>query len=146
MKNILNYVQNRYFLTFCTGFLSALTCVTLWRSLNYSPTTISQRKRVVFFGDSITQHGFNVDIKGWVAQLAHWWTRRIDVVNRGFSGYNSRWGKLIVEDVVNRENPDFVFIFFGANDAVDESVLQHVPLQEYEENMREIIVKIKQVI
>ena len=28
---------------------------------------------------------------GWGAGVADWYARRADVVNRGFSGYNTRW-------------------------------------------------------
>ena len=39
---------------------------------------------MVLLGDSITQNSF--DSGGWGAQLAHWYVRKADVVNRGFSG------------------------------------------------------------
>jgi lysophospholipase L1-like esterase len=42
------------------------------------------RPQVVLLGDSITQNSF--DSGGWGAQLAHWYVRKADVVNRGFSG------------------------------------------------------------
>lgn len=146
MNSIGSFLRNKQLISFVAGIISALTCVTIYKSLTYStPISSPHRKRVLFFGDSITQHGFNVDIRGWVSQLANWWTRRVDILNRGFSGYNSRWGRLIVDDIVIQEKPDFVFVFFGANDAVDPLVLQHVPLNEYEENMREIVSKIQQV-
>jgi lysophospholipase L1-like esterase len=148
MSSLNNALRNKNFLFFCTGFISALSCMTLFRLFTaHKPTTSLEntRKRVLFFGDSITQHGFNVDIRGWMSQLGNWWTRRIDILNRGFSGYNSRWGREIFDEVVVKENPDFLFIFFGANDAVDPEVLQHVPLNEYEENLREIVIKTKAV-
>ena len=147
----MSWFRNRQLIFFGSGFLSAFVVLTFYHLFSslHSPDErkllINTRKKVLFFGDSITQHGFNVDIRGWVAQLGNWWTRRIDILNRGFSGYNSRWGRLIVDSVVLQEKPDFVFIFFGANDAIDESVLQHVPLEEYRSNLKEIIVKITTV-
>lgn len=51
----------------------------------------------------------------------------------------------MMEEAVIAENPDFLFIFFGANDSVEETVLQHVPLNEYSKNIREIIVKARKV-
>ncbi len=45
------------------------------------------RPLFVLFGDSITQRGFAPG--GWAARLADKYSRRADVVNRGYSGYNS---------------------------------------------------------
>lgn len=46
-----------------------------------------QRLTFVLFGDSITQRGFE---DGWVASLANHYTRKADVLNRGYGGYNAR--------------------------------------------------------
>ncbi|KAF9275382.1 hypothetical protein BGZ68_010834 [Mortierella alpina] len=43
----------------------------------------------LLFGDSITQYSFDVVERGFGAQLAHLFQRRLDVINRGFSGYTS---------------------------------------------------------
>ncbi|KAF9947236.1 hypothetical protein BGZ72_010752 [Mortierella alpina] len=40
-------------------------------------------------GDSITQYSFDVAERGFGAQLAHLFQRRLDVINRGFSGYTT---------------------------------------------------------
>ena len=149
---------------FVSGFLAASSLYTLYTLLNLPPppsspanpptnalspspssTSSRRRKRMLFFGDSITQHGWNAEINGWVSAIAHHWFRRVDIHNRGFSGYNSRWGRALVKEVVVEEGPDLVTVFFGANDAVDESVLQHVPLPEYEENLRTILHSVTQV-
>jgi hypothetical protein len=45
------------------------------------------RPLFVLFGDSITQRGFAPG--GWAAALADRYGRRVDVVNRGYSGYNT---------------------------------------------------------
>ncbi|KAI3931319.1 hypothetical protein MKX01_040236 [Papaver californicum] len=90
------------------------------------------RSHVVLFGDSITEQSFKPD--GWGSALANTYTRKVDVVVRGFGGYNSRWGY---------SNPPIaVTIFFGANDAAllrRTSERQHVPVEEYKENLRKII-------
>ena len=106
----------------------------------------AKRKVAVFFGDSITQRGFEIEAKGFVASIADWWTRKVDVVNRGFSGYNSKWAQDIFEDVVLSANPHIVFIFFGANDAVDPSVAQHVLLADYKRYVESLVVALKKVI
>ena len=77
--------------------------------------------------------------------MSHWWVRKVDVLNRGFSGYNSKWGLLYFPEIVLREKPDLVFVFFGANDAVDPQVLQHVPLAEYSRNIDSIVTTLLQV-
>ncbi|KAG9320543.1 hypothetical protein KVV02_002751 [Mortierella alpina] len=43
----------------------------------------------LLFGDSITQYSFDVAERGFGAQLAHLFQRRLDVINRGFSGYTT---------------------------------------------------------
>lgn len=57
--------------------------------------------------------------------------------------YNSRWARQIVDKVVTPHSADLVFVFFGANDAVDKSVLQHVPLEEYRDNLAHIVQQIR---
>eukprot|EP01042_Synura_sphagnicola_P005138 gene5138-6547_t len=89
---------------FALGFGAAVATYallsTVWRhgNLTLDGPKVYRRKKVVAFGDSITQHGFNTDNHGWVAKLADWWTRRVDVLNRGYSGYNSRWAKLAFQE------------------------------------------------
>lgn len=136
--------MNRRTTYYVAGIVGVLTLFTL-RRLFYVPDQRPKKLRAVFFGDSITQHGFNPQISGWLCHFANWWTRRVDVINRGFSGYNSKWGVMIVGDVVIPLKPDIVFVFFGANDAVDRSVGQHVPLDEYASNIRSIVSKLQQV-
>ena len=104
-----------------------------------------KRKVVVFFGDSITQRGFEVESNGYVALMAEWWKRKVDILNRGYSGYNSRWGIKMMNDAVMNESPDLVAIFFGANDSVDNRVPQHVPLNEFSDNIEAMIRKVKLV-
>ena len=114
--------------------------------LPQAPSQVAKRKRVLFFGDSITQHGFNPENEGWINSFNDWWTRRVDVMNRGFSGYNSKWGLEIVREVVVQERPDLVFIFFGANDAVVKGALQHVPLKDFQSNTEKIVNIIKNLL
>lgn len=134
---------------YVAGVVTAFTLLTFKRLIfsDNRPGGSAQgkRKKAVFFGDSITSHGFSVAINGWLCNFAEWWVRRVDVINRGFSGYNSRWGLMIVDEIVVQQNPDIVFVFFGANDAVDARVGQHVPLAEYALNMQGIVEKIKKV-
>ncbi|KAK9709120.1 isoamyl acetate-hydrolyzing esterase [Basidiobolus ranarum] len=102
-------------------------------------------KKIVLFGDSITQYSFNEELKGWGAALEHRYARKLDVVNRGFSGYNTAWAKHIFPQIlpVSKDGVEVPFelvtIFFGANDAALPSSPQHVPLEQYQQNLRELI-------
>ena len=44
---------------------------------------------------------------------------QVDVINRGYSGYNSRWAKHLHEKVFPADQPrvKLVTLFWGANDA-----------------------------
>ncbi|OAL48152.1 SGNH hydrolase [Pyrenochaeta sp. DS3sAY3a] len=97
------------------------------------------------FGDSITQDSFDQARGfGFSAALQAAYIRRLDVVNRGFSGYNSRQALKVLPAIV--PSPDqakirFLTIFFGANDCslVDAPNAQHIPLDEYKDNLKKII-------
>jgi len=106
-----------------------------------------QRPRIVLFGDSLTQQGFDSEKNGWAAQLAHWYERRCDIVNRGFSGYNSRWNFLMMSNIFPETDsaPLLVIIFLGANDATFPETPQYVPINEYATNLREIILYLRRV-
>ncbi|CAM9882127.1 unnamed protein product [Choristocarpus tenellus] len=107
----------------------------------------SWRPRVVCFGDSLTQQGFDAERLGWLALLANWWERRFDIVNRGFSGYNTRWSMPLLEKlfVPGGTPTKLVTIFFGANDCVMEGFAQHVPLNEYRSNLKVMVNHVRAV-
>lgn len=66
-------------------------------------TTLNPRPKLILFGDSITEQGSS-HAQGWVTSLTIRYNRRLDVVNRGLSGYNTRWGAaalpLILEETL----------------------------------------------
>jgi len=125
------------------------------------------RPQIILFGDSITQLGFgevylsNSDIiegytnynqVGWASLLSAAYSRRADVLNRGFSGYNTRHAPLLSSISHTRKEKDnhndanlllFSTIFFVANDASPPGMRQHVPLDEYEKNLETIIEYIR---
>lgn len=56
------------------------------------------RPYAILFGDSLTQRSFDFSASGWGLQLSSYWQGKVDVLNRGFSGYNTRWaGYLLAE-------------------------------------------------
>ncbi|CAK8530665.1 unnamed protein product [Lathyrus sativus] len=101
------------------------------------------RPKIVLFGDSITEDSF--EHGGWGASLAHHFSRKVDVVVRGYSGYNTRWALKVLERVFpasQEPDPIALTVFFGANDAClpnRYAYFQHVPLSEYKENLRTIV-------
>ena len=112
-----------------------------------------QRRKFVLFGDSLTQRGFEVEHRGWAAALANAYTRKADVINRGYSGYNTRWALQIKDEVyaqfgeAKATSNDVLVIFFGANDnasADGTSSNQHVPLDEYKNNLITIVQEFRQ--
>lgn len=94
---------------------------------------------------------------------------QVDVVLRGYSGYNTRWALKVIEKVfpaadgagggpdsdsssrtsTEGEAPLAVTVFFGANDAClpdRYSAFQHVPLDEYTRNLHSIVSFLKVII
>ena len=70
-------------------------------------------------GDSNTQYGYSKEGK-WVSMLSDLLQRQCDVINRGFSGYNStHMRKMIVEIFEEFDVNDIagVVVLLGSNDA-----------------------------
>jgi lysophospholipase L1-like esterase len=125
------------------------------------------RPVICLFGDSITQQGFGVNGQnGWASLLASAYARRADVVNRGFSGYNTVHALELLPRVFgplestatptdtgsNEDGDDdnddknsmlFCTVFFGANDAALPGEGQHVPMQQYGDNIGKIVDRIR---
>lgn len=142
------------------------------------------RPKIYLFGDSITEASFCDG--GWGSSLAHHFCRtvyslyccfwyivgldclmvidflcglfefQVDVVLRGYSGYNTRWALKVAEKVFTAVKggggggdegaPIAVTVFFGANDAClpDRcSAFQHVPIHEYKQNLQSIVSFLK---
>jgi lysophospholipase L1-like esterase len=119
------------------------------------PGLFGSRAVVVLFGDSLTHRGYMND--GWVAALSSYYGRRADVLNRGYGGYNTRYGRHIMQSIfpesissteTNAYNKQGKYllttVFFGANDAAIPGIAAHVPLEEFKENMNAIVVHLKQ--
>ncbi|KAL5816260.1 hypothetical protein ACOSQ3_024638 [Xanthoceras sorbifolium] len=101
------------------------------------------RPQIVLFGDSITEQSFRSG--GWGAALADTYSRKADVLVRGYGGYNTRWALFLLHHIFASEDkspPLATTIFFGANDAAllgRNSERQHVPVEEYSDNLRKIV-------
>jgi lysophospholipase L1-like esterase len=104
------------------------------------------RPTFVLFGDSITQRGWAPG--GWAARLADTYGRRVDVLNRGYSGYNTAKCLHLLPAVFppDAEPPLVGTVFLGANDASlpDRSSAQHnVPVDAYATNLRSIVAHVR---
>lgn len=101
-----------------------------------------ERSKILLLGDSLTQ----TSLEGWGGGLGHRYQRRADILSRGMSGYNTRWYLPYAETSGIWFEPGKIvltLIFFGANDASLklENPHHHVPLEEYQENLKKIAAK-----
>ncbi|GBN56941.1 Isoamyl acetate-hydrolyzing esterase 1 [Araneus ventricosus] len=90
------------------------------------------------------ERAFDPNSSPWGALLATRFQRVADVITRGFSGYTSRSGRIILPRIFYPENISDVeafVIFFGTNDSSgkDDAPQYHVPVEEYSENLEEMI-------
>ena len=104
----------------------------------------AHRKRIVLFGDSLTERAFEVG--GFGAKVQDTFRRFADVACRGYSGYNTNHALCVLNDVFPKEDsqpPVLVTVLFGSNDACEirshAGKVQHVPLQRYESNLQQIV-------
>ncbi|KAJ8457422.1 hypothetical protein ONZ51_g11541 [Trametes cubensis] len=102
----------------------------------------------MLLGDSITEFGFTSG--GFAARLAEAYVRKMDVINRGFGGYNT---DLIIpvfeqcfapqQDEPNAPKVRILVIWFGANDASLPHTPQHVPLERYKANLTALVQAVR---
>ncbi|ESW27431.1 hypothetical protein PHAVU_003G201200 [Phaseolus vulgaris] len=106
------------------------------------------RPKIVLFGDSITEQSIREN--GWGVSLANAYSRRADVLVRGYGGYNTRWAMFLLHHLFPLDSttpPIATTIFFGANDAAligRTSERQHVPYEEFKENLRKFVRHLKE--
>ncbi|TCD62252.1 hypothetical protein EIP91_007129 [Steccherinum ochraceum] len=104
---------------------------------------------IMLFGDSLTEMGSEAG--GIVQRLSAVYKRKLDVLNRGFSGYNTRWAIPVLEQILAKKSEQanlpavrLLTIWFGANDAaVPETHRQHIPLAYYTDNLTKLIRLVK---
>ncbi|PQM37917.1 GDSL esterase/lipase CPRD49 [Prunus yedoensis var. nudiflora] len=77
------------------------------------------RPQFVLFGSSIVQ--FSYSNGGWGAILADLYSRKADVLVRGYAGWNSRRALQVLEQVFPKDaaiQPSLVIVYFGGNDSM----------------------------
>ncbi|GJE98146.1 SGNH hydrolase [Phanerochaete sordida] len=102
---------------------------------------------IMLLGDSLTQGAS--DAGGFAQKLSYAYNRKLDVVNRGLSGYNTKWAIPVFTQCLARRtgtHADGLFpkvqlltLWFGANDACLEHSPQHVPLADFAENLDTLV-------
>ncbi|BGO97481.1 isoamyl acetate-hydrolyzing esterase [Rhodotorula toruloides] len=98
--------------------------------------------QIIMFGDSITQGAWVPGGTG--ATISHAYQRKLDVINRGFSGYNTVWGLEVLKQWLPRKDERLpkiriFFVWFGANDACLPPSPQAVTLEEFKKNLNTIM-------
>ena len=105
------------------------------------------RPKIFLLGDSITQFSTAIKTYGWATYLSEWYEgRRVDIINRGFSGYNSRWILQLLPNIATKDlirESIFATVFLGANDSVNQEAPQHISLDDYRSNINSIISFLK---
>jgi isoamyl acetate esterase len=100
---------------------------------------------IYLLGDSITQQGYNSSLSGWVASLSNDYIRKLTVINSGLSGYSTDKALSVLPQIIpspEQARIRLFVVFLGANDARlpdTPGVPQHIPLNLYKENLREIV-------
>ncbi|KAI5068110.1 hypothetical protein GOP47_0016455 [Adiantum capillus-veneris] len=90
----------------------------------------------------MTEYSFQVG--GWGASLTDLYARKADVLLRGYRGWNTRRALAALKDIFPKDalsQPALVVVFFGANDAsfpMPSGKGQHVPVEEFKQNLRSI--------
>ncbi|PWW79536.1 SGNH hydrolase [Tuber magnatum] len=100
--------------------------------------------KIVLFGDSITEQSYDQARGfGFGAALTDVYRRKIEVVGKGFSGYNTLHALELIPKIIppptTASRIRLITVFFGANDATLPNRSQHVPLDQYSENLKRII-------
>ncbi|KAL3457292.1 GDSL Lipase/Acylhydrolase family protein [Aspergillus heterothallicus] len=99
--------------------------------------------QLILFGDSLTQMSSGQrDGFGYQPALQDAYSRHLDVINRGFSGYTSSMALKVLPKFFPRPETAtvrFLALCLGCNDAVMPGMYQHVPLDTYKDNLRRIV-------
>jgi lysophospholipase L1-like esterase len=140
----------------CNNTIIPLRLVYICNNITYfmigNSLAMRIRPTILLFGDSITEFGFGVDGNiGWASLLSSKYSRRADVLNRGFSGYNSKHALDVLPSVLGSPNSAdnakvpliFCTVFFGANDCSLPSARQYLDIDSYDKNIRSIVSTIR---
>lgn len=106
-----------------------------------------KRPEIVLFGSSIVQ--FSYSHEGWGAILTDLYSCKADIVLRGYCGWNTRQALQVLDQIFPKDaavQPSLVIVYFGGNDSIrpdPNGLNSHVPLPEYVQNMKNIVLHLK---
>ncbi|OWY93625.1 Isoamyl acetate-hydrolyzing esterase [Phytophthora megakarya] len=110
------------------------------------------RPQILFTGDSITEQATDPAFSGYVLLAQYELLNSLDFIIRGLSGYNTRWWLKYVQPTLNEElksgtyKPFVITIWLGSNDATlpdGRHADMHVPLEDYSNNLLEIVASFR---
>lgn len=136
-------------------------------SLNVNMATpfTTQRPEILLWGDSLTDRGY-IPPYGWALALTGNYRRRCDIIHRGYGGYSTHDALQTLDKILEPYQSGIsavptgsdrqlaaAIIWFGANDAARPESnrgtptgnKQHVPLEQYRANLKEIVRRISAV-
>lgn len=98
--------------------------------------------RFLLFGDSLIQWADSNPDFSFTGRLLDAYTRKLDILKRGFYGYNSRWALPVFKQILEVEGKApgkirLACIFLGTNDSLN--TFEHVPLHEYKLNLTAMV-------
>lgn len=103
--------------------------------------TLPPPPQLLLFGDSITQGATSLQ-----NELIKRFMRRLDVINRGFGGYNTNSGLVLLPSFFPAVAPSksvprvaAMTVAFGANDSCSPGEPQHCDLDTYRANVKRIL-------
>ncbi|GMG17554.1 unnamed protein product [Phytophthora fragariaefolia] len=143
-----NMIRGLFFF-FTTAAVFAASAISQTTVTVSSQGQTSARPVLLLTGDSFTEQGTYPNLQGWVALLGSRYTRSVDVITRGLSGYNTRWFLKYVMPALEHEisakaytSPSLITVSLGTNDAVlvnGSSPEMHVPITDYKHNLAQIV-------
>ncbi|KAF2442947.1 SGNH hydrolase [Karstenula rhodostoma CBS 690.94] len=124
--------------------MSTTTAQSLSHATSNDTTQRSVYPQFIFFGDSITQFDGNPSLGfSCIGALRYDYARRIDIVSRGFGGYNTSNALAVLPKFFPAPQATrvrLVTIFFGANDAcLPNTTGQHVSLEQFKFNLHKLL-------
>lgn len=105
----------------------------------------------IVFGDSLTQRGYELHTGGWVSLLSNIYIRKRDIINRGFSGYTTKYCLELIQPILqhainSKSKVDLISILLGTNDSVLPGYKQYVPVENTIKNLKEIVSIIRKML
>lgn len=101
-----------------------------------------QFRKFILFGDSITQYSNAQNGFALAPALQDLYSRKMDIVTRGYSGYNTDQGVVVLREVLKADHAEngnikLMYLFMGTNDAA--TTFQAVPVDRYKANLQKMV-------